>query len=115
MTMLMDDAKLLADKLRASEEYMTYRGAKERAYASETTAALLNEFYALRMKIQASSVAGDPDPEAAEKLQKLGELLQFDPAAAEYLMAEYRLNTLIGDIYKLLAEAVDLDLGALEA
>ena len=76
--MLMDDAKLLADKLRASEEYTAYRDAKERAYASETTAKL-------------------------------------DPAAAAYLMAEYRLNALLGEIYKLLAKAVDLDLGALEA
>ena len=113
--MLMDDAKALADKLRASGEYTAYREAKERAYASEPTAALLDEFYSLRMKLQAASVAGTPDPEAAEKLQRLGELLQFDPAAAEYLMAEYRLNALIGDIYKLLAKAVDLDLGALEA
>jgi len=113
--MLMDDAKRLADKLRASEEYAAYRDAKERAYASETTAALLNEFYSLRMKIQAASVAGKSDPEAAEKLQRLGELLQFDAAAAEYLMAEFRLNTVLGDIYKLLAKAVDLDLGALEA
>ena len=113
--MLIDDAKVLADKLRASEEYQTYREAKERACASEATAALLDEFYALRMKAQAASVAGKSDTEVTEKLQKLGELLQFDAAAAEYLMAEYRLNALLGEIYKILAKAVDLDLGALEA
>ena len=112
--MLLDDAKILADKLRSSEEYQTYREAKERAYAQPATAALLDEFYALRMKAQAASVAGTPDAETTEKLQKLGELLQFD-TAAEYLLAEYRLNALVGDIYKILAKAVDLDLGALEA
>ena len=58
--------------------------------------------------------AGTPDAEANEKLQKLGELLQFDAAAAAYLLAEYRLNGLLGEIYKILAEAVELDLGALE-
>ena len=113
--MLIDDARALADKLKASEEYKTYREAKERAYASKPTAALIDEFYALRMKAQAASVAGTPDAETAERLQRLGELLQFDAAAAEYLLAEYRLNALLGDIYKILAEAVDLDLGALEA
>ena len=113
--MLLDDARILADKLRSSEEYRTYCEAKERAYASKATAALLDEFYSLRMKAQASSVAGTPDAETAEKLQRLGELLQFDAAAAEYLMAEYRLNALLGDIYKILAKAVGLDLGALEA
>lgn len=113
--MLLDDARMLADKLRSSEEYQTYREAKERAYSQPATAALLDEFYALRMKAQAASVAGTPDAETTEKLQKLGELLQFDTAAAEYLLAEYRLNALVGDIYKILAKAVDLDLGALEA
>ncbi|MBR4905855.1 MAG: YlbF family regulator [Clostridia bacterium] len=113
--MLLDDARQLADKLRSSEEYTTYCEAKERAYASKATAALLDEFYALRMKAQAASVAGTPDAEVTEKLQRLGELLQFDAAAAEYLMAEYRLNALLGEIYKILAKAVGLDLGSLEA
>ena len=92
-----------------------YRESKERAYASPSTAALLDEFYALRMKVQASSVAGTPDAETTEKLQRLGELLQFDAAAAEYLLAEYRLNALLGEIYKILGTAVGLDLGAFEA
>ena len=113
--MILDDARMLADKLRASGEYQTYREAKARAYAQPSTAALLDEFYKLRMKAQASSVAGTPDADVTEKLQKLGELLQFDPAAAAYLMAEFRLNALIGEIYRILAKAVDLDLGAFEA
>ena len=113
--MLLDDARILADKLKTSEEYLTYRETKERAYAQPATAALLDEFYALRMKAQAASVAGTPDAEVIGKLQKLGELLQFDRNAADYLMAEYRLNALLGDIYKILAKAVGLDLGALEA
>jgi len=113
--MLLDDARILADKLKTSEEYLTYRETKERAYAQPATAALLDEFYSLRMKAQAASVAGTPDTETIEKLQKLGELLQFDRNAADYLMAEYRLNALLGDIYKILAKAVGLDLGALEA
>ena len=113
--MILDDARTLADKLRSSEEYQTYREAKARAYAQPSTAALLDEFYKLRMKAQASSVAGTPDADVTEKLQKLGELLQFDPAAAAYLMAEFRLNALIGEIYRILAKAVDLDLGAFEA
>lgn len=113
--MLLDDARILADKLKTSEEYLTYRETKERAYAQPATAALLDEFYALRMKAQAASVAGAPDTETTEKLQKLGELLQFDRNAADYLMAEYRLNGLLGEIYKILGNAVGLDLGTLEA
>ena len=47
--MILDDARTLADKLRSSEDYQTYREAKARAYAQSSTAALLDEFYTLRM------------------------------------------------------------------
>ena len=113
--MLTDDARALADKLKASEQYRTYAEAKERAYAKESTAALLDELSALRVRTQAAAVAGKRDAEAEEELFRLGELLQFDADAAAYLLAEYRLNALLGDIYRILAEAVGLDLGALES
>ena len=50
-----------------------------------------------------------------KKLQKIGELLQFDADAAAYLMAEFRLKRMVGDVYKILADAVDIDLGLLES
>ncbi|MBR0135416.1 MAG: YlbF family regulator [Clostridia bacterium] len=49
-----------------------------------------------------------------EKLQKLGELLQMDKAASEYLIAEYCLSRMVGDVYRILAEAVGFDLSMLE-
>ena len=108
--MLLDDARALADKLRASDEYRAYTEAKEAAYANPSTAALLNEFDALRNAAQTRALTGETDELADKKLQKLGELLQFDAAAAAYLMAEYRLNALLGDVYTILAEAVGLHL-----
>ena len=38
----------------------------------------------------------------------------FDADASAYLMAEFRLKRMLGDVYKTLAEAVEIDLGALE-
>ena len=110
--MLMDDANALAEKLRDSDEYKTYLETKERAYQNPSTAALLNEFFSLRKQLQAGVMSGETDELAQKKLQKLGELLQFDRAAADFLMAEYRLNDLLGGIYRVLAKAVGFDLGA---
>ena len=110
--MLLDDANALADKLRDSDEYKTYLETKERAYENPSTAALLNEFFSLRKQLQAGVMTGETDELAQKKLQKLGELLQFDRAAADFLMAEYRLNDLLGSIYRVLAKAVGFDLGA---
>lgn len=110
--MLMDDANALADKLRDSDEYKTYCETKARAYENPSTAALLDEFFSLRNRVSANAVTGQEDELAQKKLQKMGELLQFDRAAAEFLMAEYRLNDLLGSIYRVLAKAVGFDLDA---
>ena len=110
--MLMDDANALADKLRDSDEYKTYCETKARAYENPSTAALLNEFFSLRKQLQVSAETGEADELAQKKLQKLAELLQFEPDAAAFLMAEYRLNALLTDVYRLLAQAVGYDLDA---
>ena len=109
--MVYDQARTLAAELKASEEYRVYHAAKERAYANESTRALLGEYQKLRRKAQASMLSGESDAELMQRLQKLGEVLQFDADAAAYLMAEYRLSTMLGDVYKILAEAVDMSLG----
>ena len=39
--------------------------------------------------------------------QKIGELLQLNQDASAFLFAEYRLNRVVSDIYKIIAEAID--------
>lgn len=112
--MTYDTAHKLADELRQSAEYRAYVEAKERAYRSETTKNLISEYHKLQFEAQSAMLTGSRDEERLEKLQKLGELLQFDADAPAFLMAEYRLNSMLGDVYKILAAAVEVDLGALE-
>ena len=113
--MIYDNARRLAEELKNSEEYRAYCAAKERAFANESTRNLIGEYHKLQMKAQANAISGEKNDELLQKLQKLGEVLQFDADAANFLMAEYRLNTMLGDVYKILAEAIDIDLSALEA
>ncbi|MDO4573286.1 MAG: YlbF family regulator [Clostridia bacterium] len=113
--MVYDTAKRLAEELKASGEYLAFSEARERATENDTTRALIEEYHRLQIRAQAAAVSGGENAELMEKLRKIGELLQFDAAAAAYLMAEYRLNRMLADVYKILAEAVDIDLRALEA
>ena len=113
--MVYDNAKKLAEEMKNSEEYRAYCEARERAFSNESTKNLIGEYRKLQMKAQANAITGERSDELLAKLQKLGEVLQFDRDAAEFLMAEYRLNKLLGDVYKILAEAIDIDLSALEA
>ena len=113
--MVYDTAKVLANELKNSVEYREYTAVKARAMENNTTRALIDEYNKLQIHAQAAMISGDRESESLKKLQKIGELLQFDADASAYLMAEFRLKRMVGDVYKILAEAVDIDLGALES
>ena len=113
--MVYDTAKALANELKNSVEYREYTAVKARAMENNTTRALIDEYNKLQIQAQAAMISGDRESESLKKLQKIGELLQFDADASAYLMAEFRLKRMVGDVYKILAEAVDIDLGALES
>lgn len=113
--MVYERAHQLAAELKESEGYRLYCHAKERAFSNETTRNLIEEYQKIRMKLQANAITGERNETLIAQAQKLGELLQFDPNAAEYLMAEYRVTTMLGEIYKILADAIDIDLSALES
>lgn len=113
--MIHDTARSLARELRESPEYRAYGIAREKAMANDTNRSLIAEYHKLQLRAQAAAVAGEKSDELMAQLQKLGEVLQFNPEASDFLMAEFKVNRLLADIYKILAEAIDVDLSALEA
>ena len=112
--LIYDKAHELAALLSQSDEYARYRRAKEAAMANEATAAMLKEYHQLQLQAQAAAIAGSKDDKAMEGLRRIGEFLQFNPNAAEFLMAEYALNRMLGDVYKILGASIDVDLSMLE-
>ena len=69
------------------------------------------ELYDLKVEI----VKGEHTaPETVRKLKHTAELLQFDETASAYLMAEYQVHGILSDIYRILADAVGVDLSYLE-
>lgn len=113
--MVYDTARMLASELKNSEEYRAYHELRDRAMQNETTKSLIGEYHRLQIQAQAGAMQGKRDRDLLEKMQKIGEVLQFDANASAFLMAEYRMNRLLADVYKILAEAVDVDLSMLEA
>lgn len=107
--MVYDKANELARELAQSEEYQTYKTTRTDAMESETTRTLIGELHQLQLRAQAMMVSGQKDEEALERMQKISEILQFNAQASAYLMAEFRLHRMLGDVYKILADAIDLD------
>ena len=87
--------------------------AKEKAMENETQKALLDEYKRLQFQLQVSMAGGaSPDPKELERLQKLAGVLQMSQEATAYMLAEFRYQRMLAEIYKILGEAggVDMDL-----
>ncbi len=105
-----DKANELADLIRRSDEYKSYKSLKDELYADESNKKMLTDYKKLQFEAQAIYLSGKEVPEETmDKLKKLGEVLQFNPKISEYFSAEYKFNTLISDIYKIIGEACDID------
>lgn len=109
-----DKAHELARELKNSTEYQEYQRCKEVAMENETQKALIQEYKKLQFQLQVSVAGGGkPDPAEMERLQKIMAVLQLSQDATRYLMAEFQLQKMLADIYKILGEAVDIDMDML--
>ena len=80
-----DQAHALARALKDSEEYREYTRLKAVAYDDNTNKTLLDEY----------------------------KRLQFNPDVSAYLMAEFRFQRMLSDIFKILADVAGVDLDML--
>lgn len=112
--MTYDTAYKLAEEIKNSDEYKEYETAHDKVKENETTMSLLKDYRKLQIEIQSMMYTGNKDEEKISRFQKLGELLQMNNDASNFLIAEYKLNTVIGDIYKIIADAANIDLSMLE-
>lgn len=109
-----DQAHALARALKDSEEYKEYMRLKEAAYDDSTNRALLDEYKKLQLKLQVKAASGESLPqEDMQRFTQIGALLQFNPDVSAYLMAEFRFQRMLSDIFKILAEVAGVDLDML--
>ena len=109
-----DQAHALARALKDSEEYREYMRLKEVAYDDSANKALLDEYKRLQFRMQAKLASGENMPEEDfKRLQQIGALLQFNPDVSAYLLAEFRFQRMLSDIFKILGEVAGIDLDML--
>ena len=102
----------LAQDIRDSEEYKTYHELKETVMSDETTAALIREYRKLQMKLQLAAAGGQtPAPEDMQRFSGISALLFSKQEVSGFLLAEMRMQQALTDIFKIVTEASDLDIG----
>lgn len=110
-----DKAHDLAGEIKNSSDYKEYARLKDIVMANDQTKSLIGDYEKLQMQAQASMLTGgQPDDETMDKLGKLGEVLQFNPDVSAYLLAKYKFQTMVGDVYKIIGDACDLGLDFLK-
>jgi cell fate (sporulation/competence/biofilm development) regulator YlbF (YheA/YmcA/DUF963 family) len=106
-----DKANELAALIHESDEYKQFKSLKDELYEADTTKKMLIDYKKMQFEAQAIYLSGKEVPaEIMEKIQKVGEVLQFNPKITEFFTAEYRFNTMISDIYKIIGDACEIDM-----
>jgi cell fate (sporulation/competence/biofilm development) regulator YlbF (YheA/YmcA/DUF963 family) len=111
MVNVYDYAHSLARALRESQENKAFQAAKSRIKAKPAAEQMIADFHKRQMELQAQVLQGkELTAEQQEGLQKLYAVLAQDSDIREYLMAEQRLGQVLGDVYKIIGEAWEIDL-----
>ena len=106
-----DKANELASLIKQSKEYTDYKMLKDELYSDPGTKKMLMDYKKIQFEAQAMYLSGkEVSSELMDKLKKSGEVLQFNPKITEFFAAEYKFNTLISDIYKIIGDACDIDM-----
>lgn len=102
-----DTANKLAQEIKQSEEYFTYKMAKEAINLNYELKSKIDEFEKARYEAQIIALqTGKDDETKMRHVQALyGELIQ-NQEASKYFDAEMKFNILIADINKIIGEAV---------
>ncbi len=106
------NAHRLAADIKTSEEYQTYHRLKDEVMADETVAALIKEYKKLQMTLQMAAISGQQtDSEDMQRFSGISSLLFAKPEVSQYLLAEIQMQQALADIFKIITEAADIDMG----
>ena len=102
-----DTVNRLAEEIKESEEYINFKKAKEAINTNKEYENKISEFNKLRYEEQLNSMqTGRADEEKIKIIQeKYTELISI-PDIAKYFDAEFKFNVMLGDVNKIISEAV---------
>ena len=98
-----DTANQLAEEIKQSEEYITYKMAKETINLNFELKSKIDEFEKARYDAQITALQIGKDDE--NKMRHVQELIQ-NQEASKYFDAEMKFNILIADVNKIIGNAI---------
>lgn len=107
-----DAAHNLARALNNSNEYQEYLKNQQRVFSNPNTKRMIADFRKKVMEVQMEQMSGQRvDERKVDEVKKLEETLMSNTAIKDYFMSEMRFSQTMNDIYKIIGESIDIDLG----
>lgn len=104
---LYDKAHDLAKALKISEEYRSFLAAKQAVDNDEQAKKMVKDFILKQMEIEYEVMSGKPeDKDKTEQIQKMYDLIAYNPKARDFLQAHIRFQRIMADVYKIIGESV---------
>ena len=109
-----DKAYALAEEMRESEAYREYSESKQTAFETDMNRELYRKYRGLSRAIQAAQIAGqEPGEELTKEFQALWNMISLGDELQRFLLCEHRVSQMLSDVFKILGEAMDMDMGFL--
>ncbi|MGE5559959.1 MAG: YlbF family regulator [Chloroflexota bacterium] len=106
---VLTSARQLAQAIQDSEEYRTYQRARQSVDADPAARDMVRDFRRKSLEIQKQQWAGqEPDSERMNQLERMFELLNYNPTVRDFLAAELKLASLVAEAQKVISDAVDV-------
>ncbi|WP_448588985.1 YlbF family regulator [Thermodesulfobium sp.] len=103
-----DKAHELAKSIKDSQEYNELLKSIELVKKDENLYKMIKNFFTLRTQIEIEILSGkEEDKEKKESLKRLHELVIAIPEGRRIVESQYRFQQLMGDIYKIIGEAIN--------
>lgn len=102
-----DTANNLAKEIKASEEYLKFKEAKQKLDSNSELKQKIEDFEKMRYEIQVLAMQGQKvEEEKNKKLQEMYTILVENKEIKDYFDLEVKFNVMIADVNKIIAESV---------
>ncbi|MFZ5351120.1 MAG: YlbF family regulator [Bacillota bacterium] len=110
-----DKAHELAKALAVCSEYKEFKEAKEKVDSIPKAKEMLNDFKKKQFELHNLQLMGqNVNEQQMQQIQALYQVIILNPDIAQYLSAEIKFSQMFSDVYKIITEAVDLNLNFLK-
>ncbi len=104
-----DAAHTLASSIKESAELKNFKELQAKMFENELIKTQFDAFQKLQIEIQTAQITGQTaDVDKMKEAQSLFEEIQKDPVANQYFLAEMKLNQMMGDVTKIISDAMGI-------